>query len=60
MAIVGLVVGLYVASSLFPDAIVGVTNSTLYAGAPTAVVTLATVVLGIVAVVALILIILRR
>lgn len=60
IAIISLVVGLYVASALFPDAIVAITNSTLYTGAPTAVTTLATTVLGIVAVVSLILIIMRR
>lgn len=60
LAIVGLVVGLYVAAELFPDALVSVTCSTSYAGAPSAVITLSTLVLGIVAVVALILIIIRR
>lgn len=54
MKIIGLAIGLTVASALVPDAIVELTNSSLWSGAPTAVVTLGTVVLGIIAVVALI------
>lgn len=60
LAIISLVVGLFVAAALFPDAIVAITNATLYTGAPAAVITLATTVVGIIAVVALILILLRR
>lgn len=60
MAIVGLAVGLYVAAAILPDAIVDITNSTNWTGAPTVVITLGTTVVGIIAVVALILLILNR
>lgn len=59
-AIVGLAVALYVAASILPSAIVQITNATNWAGAPTAVITLGTTVVGIVAVVALIMMLLRR
>lgn len=54
MKIVGLAVGLIVASAVIPSAIVDITNSTLWSGAPTVVITLGTTVVGIIAVVALI------
>lgn len=60
VGLVGLGVGLYVASALIPGAIVAITCSTSYAGAPTVVITLATTVVGIVAVAALIMFLLNR
>lgn len=57
--IVAIGVGLYVAAAVIPDAIVDITNTTLWAGAPPAVITLGTTVLGIVAVVALVLLFLK-
>lgn len=59
MAIIGLSVGAYVMASVLPGAIVDLTNETLWTGAPAVVITLGTVVLGIIAVVAAILILLR-
>lgn len=52
--ILGLCVGLYVAGSTLPDSIVFITNGTLWTGAPAAVQTLGTTVVGIVAIVAFI------
>lgn len=52
--ILGLCVGLYVAGSTLPDSIVFITNGTLWTGAPEAVTTLGTTVVGIVAIVAFI------
>lgn len=58
-SIVGLAVGLIVAAAIVPSAIVSITNTTAWAGAPSAVITLVPVI-GIVAVVALVLMMLRR
>lgn len=52
--IVGLAVGLVVAAAVLPDAIIDITNSSLWTGAPAVVITLGTTVVGIIAVVALI------
>lgn len=60
MAIVGLAVGLYVAAAVLPGAVVSITNATNWEGAPTVVITLGTTVVGIIAVVALIMIVLKR
>lgn len=59
MALVGLSVGLYVAASILPSAIIEITNSSTWTGAPTVVVTLATTVVGIISIVALIMLILK-
>lgn len=58
--IVGLAVGLYAAAAILPTAIVEITNSTNWAGAPTPIITLGTTVVGIVAVTAFILMLLRQ
>lgn len=59
MAVIGLVIGLTVAAELLPDAIVDITCSTSYAGAPAAVITMMTTVLGIVIAAAVVLLILK-
>lgn len=59
MAILGLSIGLYVAASILPTAIINITTASVWTGAPAVVQTLATVVVGIVAIVALIMLILR-
>lgn len=58
-SIVGLAVGLIVAAAILPTAVVSITNTTAWEGAPTAVITLVPV-LGIIAVVAIVLMMLRR
>lgn len=58
-ALIGLAVGLIVASAIIPTAVVDITNTTLWTGAPTAVLTLVPVI-GIVAVVAILLMLLRN
>lgn len=57
--VISLAIGLYVAAAVLPSAIVDITNSTKWSGAPTAVITLLPII-GIVGVVALILLILRK
>lgn len=57
--IIGLSVALIVAAAIIPEAVVDITNTTLWTGAPTAVLTLVPVI-GIVVVVALLLMVLRR
>lgn len=57
--IVGLVIGLTVAGAMLPSAIVSLSNSTLYSGADAGVITLATVVLPTIAVIAVVLIVLK-
>lgn len=59
LSIVGIVVGIVLIGALVPDYLTLMTNQA-YTGAPAAVKTMATTVLGIVAVVALILIFIRR
>lgn len=59
MAIIGLSVGLYVAAAVLPEAIVNITNTANWSGAPSVVITLGTTVVGIVSVVALIMIVLK-
>lgn len=60
MAIVGLAIGLIVAAAVLPTAIVTMSNETEWDGAPASVITLATVVVPIVAVAALVMLILRK
>lgn len=60
MGIISLAVGLFVAAAVLPTAIVNMTDTSNWTGAPAAVITLGTTVVGIVSVVALILILLRR
>lgn len=60
LAIIGLVIGITVAANLLPDAIVDITCSTSYAGAPAAVITMMTTVLGIVIAAAVILLVFKH
>lgn len=57
--IIGISIALIVASAVLPSAIVGITNTTIWAGAPTSVITMVPVI-GIVAVVAILIALLRR
>lgn len=57
--IIGLAVGLTVASAVLPSAIISISDVDNWTGAPSAVLTLVPVI-GIIAVVALILMVLRR
>ena len=58
-AIIGLAVGLFVAAAILPGAIVAISNTTAYEGAP-ATVLIIVPILGVVAAVAVLLMILRR
>ena len=60
VGIVGLVVGIYVAAALLPDAVVDISNATLWEGAPAAVITLGSTITGIICVVAFIMILLKH
>lgn len=58
-AIIMLSIGLYVAASILPGAVVDITNTTKWSGAPASVLTLVPII-GIIAVVAVILLVLRK
>lgn len=58
--IIGLVIGLTVAAALLPDAIVDISCSTSYAGAPASVITIMTIVIPIAIGAALVMKVLKR
>lgn len=60
MSIIGIAIALIVASAVLPTALVTMSNETLFEGADSTVVTLATLVVPIVAVASLVMILLRR